>query len=95
MLDFALKVEPNPQGLSRRLDLENNFYHQGWFNGEVLHLSIEATCRLNLGAFNPFDFLLESNKKYDQAFLNPYLAVAVDFRDDHRKWIKKFRSNLI
>jgi len=56
--NYSLWITPNPLGLSRQIDSENNMVHFCWFNGLYKQLTIHAESNLVLQENNPFNFIL-------------------------------------
>jgi len=61
--NFELSVEPASTGLAQRVDVEDNLYHQCWFNDLQNHIQITATIEVESEEINPFNFLLEESTK--------------------------------
>ena len=75
VIDFQINVEPEPSGLSFRLDPENNPYHQCWFHESLNQLVIEVEMKLETNEFNPFNFFIErAAKSSDLEALDRYLS---------------------
>lgn len=58
IVDFSIDIYPKPEGLESIRDEENNGVEFAWFEGMINTLSITSTSVLEIGAFNPFDFLI-------------------------------------
>ena len=56
---FDIQVCPNPSGLSFRTDIENNAFHQCWFNDPIKELTVTAELIVETHPINPFDFIVE------------------------------------
>lgn len=57
---FSLTIEPSPQRLVERVDLDGNSLYTVWFGDEaVSRLTIEATSVVETFRDNPFNYLLE------------------------------------
>ena len=71
---FELNTSPVAKAMSERIDLENNTFHQGWFDRELTQLEIQASMTIETRAFNPFDFLVEAKSKTTETRAeNPFL----------------------
>ena len=79
--NFALAVQPIPQGRSDFLDLDGNNSIKLWFSNSTEQLSIQIMSEVETSCSNPFNYLLESWAavlpfKYPQSLfeqLAPYL----------------------
>lgn len=81
---FDIDVTPTPDGMTPRIDTENNRCYQVWMHNErITEFTIHMEMELEIREFNPFDFLLDPNIKLNKeeqfypedqrVLLNPYL----------------------
>lgn len=94
LLSFDLQVLPVPTGLALRVDIENNPYHQCWFDGMINSMSIAVKLEIETTPFNFLDFLIEDNPKTDhdaaiQLYLNPRMTLSSNV---HR-WILSLKRS--
>lgn len=61
LLEYHLKITPEPVGRSDYLDIENNPVTRVWFNGETDSLQIDMQLKLETLCSNPFDYLLSDH----------------------------------
>ena len=59
MHDFALTVQPQPQGSSDFVDLDGNNLIKLWFSKPTEQLSIQVLSKVETTCDNPFNYLLE------------------------------------
>lgn len=85
-LDFDLSVSPDPSGFSFRLDLENNAFHQCWFNEPLKSLRLTAEMLVETHEINPFDFIVESTPDVWPTAFDPYLE-GQQLPKDIAEWI--------
>lgn len=88
LLKFDLKVNPDPSGLSRRLDAEGNQYYQCWFNELIDHLTIDVEMEVETRPFNAFDFLIEEES--ENQVLDIYRKLSVELDHSLTNWIEQF-----
>lgn len=58
--NFALSVNPQPQGRSDLVDLDGNNFIKLWFNNPTEQLNIQIMSEVETSCSNPFNYLLES-----------------------------------
>lgn len=58
LLEYALRIEPGPSGLTEVLDAENNAGHCAWFGEQTDRLTVTSECRVETLRRNPFDYVL-------------------------------------
>lgn len=93
LLDFALEVSPRPAGLALRVDIENNAYHQCWFDGMINSINITTNLEMETTPFNFLDFLVEMKPKTEhQAAMQLYLNATVSLSANVRSWIFKLKE---
>jgi hypothetical protein len=90
VLEFSLKVDPNPEGMVGRLDAESNYYYQCWFNNLISSMNVELKMKVEVTNFNPFDFLIESDES-----ANPVLAPYLDEENIHTGGMESWFSSLV
>lgn len=56
--NFNIKIEPNPSGISKQIDVENNSILLGWFDGMHEEMKITSNVIVEVKEHNPFDFLV-------------------------------------
>lgn len=66
LLSFELSTDPKPKLFSERLDLENNTFHQYWFDESLANLVITASIKVETAPFNAFKFLEETQAKTEE-----------------------------
>jgi transglutaminase-like putative cysteine protease len=54
---FAITVDPEPDGMSRILDLEGNSAFVCWFSGVVTYLRVLTLASVTVTRANPFEFI--------------------------------------
>ena len=59
LLDFDMRVEPRPVGVSSYIDLDGNVISSVWFDDLHESLSITTTFTAETFHTNPFDFILD------------------------------------
>jgi len=97
---FEIDVNPQPSGLSIRLDAENNAYHQCWFQELTDNLLIKINLEVETREFNPLDFIVDNSvKDHENKMLEIYLTQAVELSIESTNWIselyKKANGNLV
>lgn len=81
---FDIEVTPQPDGLTSRLDTEDNHCYQVWIHDrKITEFSIHMEMDLQVREFNPFDFILDPDIKLNDdeqlypdeqhVLLHPYL----------------------
>ena len=85
VIAFDIQVIPTPQGISSRLDAEDNFYHQCWFMEKVEKLDIISVCKISTSPVNPFNFLVDESRESFQSealglFVKPQNHLSLGFR---------------
>jgi transglutaminase-like putative cysteine protease len=83
-----LEINPDPQGINERLDLEGNSYYQTWFLNESNSLQIEADYIIETDNYNPYGFIISGDQGFPFSFfkysdeqnlyLKPYLQTVDD-----------------
>jgi transglutaminase-like putative cysteine protease len=58
LIDFEIKIEPKPSGLSDCSDLEGNVICQAWFEGLTGSVSVKTRSRVGSLRLNPFDYIV-------------------------------------
>ncbi len=58
-----LIINPTEQGMSLRLDLAGNSYHQVWFEHLTATLSVKSELEVECTKFNPFGFIVDPKFK--------------------------------
>lgn len=58
IIDFELKIKPDPVGYSEQIDIENNSIRLSWFEGLHQKLRIEVDTVFEVSEYNPFNFLV-------------------------------------
>ncbi|MEM9856450.1 MAG: transglutaminase family protein [Bacteroidota bacterium] len=87
---FNLIVTPTPIGSAVRLDIENNTYHQCWFNDKTDHLEIQLNLTVEVKEFSPFNYFMEDQPKTEyQSAVDLYLQDQVPLEDDLINWLEK------
>lgn len=71
ILEHRLKINPEPAGMSKALDLWGNSYAQVWFNDLHHSLKIVSICRVKTQRQNPFDYFLPVNARTIPVQLSP------------------------
>ena len=66
LMSFELSISPTPEGISTRVDAENNLYHQCWYNDETDFLDVKMYAKVKSKPFNPFDFLVDTAREKQQ-----------------------------
>ncbi|MFY0650979.1 MAG: transglutaminase family protein [Cyclobacteriaceae bacterium] len=96
-----IQVSPKPSGFAERAGLENNIYHQAWFNDLLDELLIDVRLKLKIGKFNPFEFYIDTpiegslTKLYreeEQEALSLYLRCDI-LSDQMLNWSKEIKSS--
>lgn len=59
MHQFALAVQPQPQGRADFVDLDGNNLIKLWFNQPTEQLSLQIAAQVETSCINPFNYLLE------------------------------------
>ena len=73
LIEFDIKITPTPSGIGKRMDAENNMFHQTWYNEKVLELSIQTSLQIESSPINPFDFIIQnSSDEFTSKALNLY-----------------------
>jgi transglutaminase-like putative cysteine protease len=93
VLEYTIKISPEPTGLSLQEDEEGNFVHFCWFENMTRALTVETEAVIDSKSFNPFNFLVypgelnkfpfsytETQKILLHTFLQP-VAVSADLLD--------------
>ena len=91
ILDFSIDVNPGPDALTARMDPENNLYHQCWFSDPTDRMDVNASIKVQITPFNPFEFLIDTHgpqatgtyQQQSRNFLQPYLnesVIPLEFR---------------
>jgi transglutaminase-like putative cysteine protease len=95
MLDFEIKISPNPKGIVRGIDSENNPYHQFWMNDSSNFLRIETKTVVKTMPVNPFAFLPHHAPTARKEILNIYLMMDHELSEDMQEWVHnvKFDAN--
>ena len=94
VLEFDLKITPSPQGLSSRLDAEDNFYHQCWFMEKIDKLDITAVSKIKTTPVNPFNFLVdESRESFQQKALDLFNKPQNQLSTAFRQWLDQLEFN--
>jgi len=57
---FQLTIDPEPAGVSARLDVDGNALHCAWFNGQTEQLSVAIQAEIETHRVNPFAFFVDS-----------------------------------
>ncbi len=91
--EFELVVTPEPTGLSRRMDVENNFFFQMWFNDTIDSLDITSRITVAVEPYNPFDFLIETEPKtpHEEA-VGPYIRVSESLNSVIHNWLGEWEN---
>jgi len=79
MLNFSIAVSPEPFGISEQTDAENNTLHFSWYEGMHSKLAIKTVSKIEIKAYNLFDFLL---------FPANYNQVPFSYSEDIEKILK-------
>lgn len=58
IIDFTIRIEPEPAGYSEQIDIENNSIRLCWFEGMHQKLRIEVDTVFEVQEYNPFNFLV-------------------------------------
>lgn len=68
LIDFKLKIDPEPSGFSEQIDIENNHIALCWFENthKSLKLSIESIIEVH--EYNPFNFLIHPSEYLELPF---------------------------
>ncbi len=83
LIDFALRISPEPAGRSECIDMHGNVVTTVWFNDQHDHMNIEANSTVQPLLENPFDYLITDPNVFtlpmcyaesSRAALAPYLA---------------------
>lgn len=79
LLQFSIRISPEPSSRNQLIDVFGNPAHEIWFNGKSDRLAIEAYSRVETFCVNPFDYLVcESSVRLPVVYpelLQPGLAV--------------------
>lgn len=91
--DFKLDVNPSPTGIAERLNVENNVFHQCWFNETLGGFDISARIRVSIDPFNAFDFLVEETAKtsYNKTF-DAYLLNDAQLSENLKVWVNDIKE---
>ena len=90
LVKWGIRIFPEPAGLSQRIDLEGNVYHQCWNNNTTDHFEIIVDFEAEVSSFNPFDFLMEEIKgrKFENPVFRVYLQKdPLDLSKDLIRWV--------
>ncbi|MFY0689315.1 MAG: transglutaminase family protein [Cyclobacteriaceae bacterium] len=92
--DFQIRIDPSPEGLSVRINSENNLQHQCWFNRSIDEMKIAVEMKVESSAFNPFSFFIEADEELSvltqqHPSLIPYLNHNEVIDDDLKHWIAR------
>ena len=94
LLSFKLSVNPEPSGLTMRLDAENNAYYQCWFNELISNSTINMSMEVESVSFDPFDFLVEERLKTSHSKnLEIYLASDSKLSVGMKKWATDLQAS--
>lgn len=81
VLQFEMKIEPEPAGLTDLSDLDGNHASIVWFLGDTSRFKIEATSVVETRRSNPFDYVWQGDAhlplRYSDAYseaLGPFMA---------------------
>ncbi|WP_258103520.1 transglutaminase family protein [Marinoscillum sp. MHG1-6] len=85
---FKLDVTEEPEGLTQRIDAENNIYHQSWFSEKHKSLKIHAISKVKVSELNPFYFLREEQDYMNQPELQIYLTPLTKLSTELQEWVK-------
>ncbi len=97
LINWEIKVTPEPSARSHRLDAENNVMIQCLFNQKLKELKIEALLEVHVKPYNPFNFFIDESvtKRADeQPVLMPYLTTVEKLSPKLQSWIEKEISPL-
>ncbi|MCH7398111.1 transglutaminase family protein [Belliella sp. DSM 107340] len=89
ILESELLIAPNPMGKNERINAEGNSYFQVWFNETTASLQVQSKLKLEITAFNPYGFILQSGLVYPFDYfgypeeLLPALHLFRQVEDDH------------
>lgn len=87
LLDFDIKITPEPLSISERLDAEDNPFFQVWMEPvPIRQFQIKANISVNIEPFDPFHFIIDPPVRFFQnqfhypehlkQFLEPFLPSA-------------------
>ena len=62
VLDFGIKVEPEPSRLAAALDPQGNSIHHAWFSGLTESLTVSVRFDVETLLTNPFDYILADER---------------------------------
>jgi transglutaminase-like putative cysteine protease len=88
VVEFDLKISPDPQGYSARIDAENNIYHQCWFVDKIEKLEVTAISSISTEPLNPFHFIVDQNPVTNQKeALRLYAETKSELSDNLKLWL--------
>jgi hypothetical protein len=91
--EFEINVIPEPDGMSQRLDIENNSYYQIWFNDLLNSMDIRMKMKVETCDINPFDFLLEDTMRPAQKPARKiYLETFNKLENELMLWVSGIRD---
>lgn len=100
LLDYQLRIDPEPSKVVRNIDVEGNVQQLVYFGGPTTHLRVTAEIKLQSDEFNSFDFVLfpfETQRvpfrypKSEEDLLHPYLK-RVGVSDRVETWAKSIAA---